>query len=137
MIVWSVADREGRLQCEPETEFNGHGGPVYSAAFSPDGLHVASAGYDGRVMTWNPADVKPVDLAARIAEVADLSCPIRRSPATAASWRLLPNGRLIAIAGPNVAHPGPAVRNADQEPAGTAGGFVAVDSPRRPIRALR
>ena len=33
---------------------------AHFVAFSPDGVQVASAGYDGRVMT-NPADVKLAD----------------------------------------------------------------------------
>jgi len=102
VIVWSVSNREGRLQCEPQTEFNGHGGPVYSAAFSPDGVQVASAGYDGRVMTWNPADVKPVDLAARIAGMAEPEPPhqtFRGHSGSASCVVYSPNGRLIASAG--------------------------------------
>jgi WD40 repeat protein/serine/threonine protein kinase len=45
------------------TEFIGHDGPVYAAAFSPDGKLIATGGYDKFVMVWNPDEVQPVDLA--------------------------------------------------------------------------
>ncbi len=43
-------------------EFLGHDGPVYAAAFSPDGKLIATGGYDKLVMIWNPDEIEPVDL---------------------------------------------------------------------------
>jgi serine/threonine protein kinase len=48
------------------TQFTGHDGAVYAAAFSPDGKLVATGGYDKLVMIWNPDEVKPVDIARRL-----------------------------------------------------------------------
>ncbi len=53
------------------TEFNGHGGAVYSARFSPDGTLVCTGGYDNRVMIWNPDEVQPVDIGRRLEGAAD------------------------------------------------------------------
>ena len=41
--------------------FAGHQGPVYSATFTPDGKSVVSAGYDGRILVWKPAEVELYD----------------------------------------------------------------------------
>jgi hypothetical protein len=53
------------------TQFTGHDGAVYAAAFSPDGKLVATGGYDKLVMIWNPDEVKPVDIQRRIDKKPD------------------------------------------------------------------
>ena len=73
-IVWEGA-REARRGSESAssrppapspyvqlTEFTGHDGAVYTAAFSPDGKLVVTGGYDKLVMIWNPDEVQPVDI---------------------------------------------------------------------------
>jgi WD40 repeat protein len=49
-----------------QTEFTQHRGPVYAAKFAPDNLHVASAGYDDRVLLWNLEQTQPVDIERRL-----------------------------------------------------------------------
>ncbi len=39
--------------------FTGHAGPIFSAAFSPDGKSVVTGGYDRRVLIWKPSDTRP------------------------------------------------------------------------------
>jgi WD40 repeat protein/serine/threonine protein kinase len=46
--------------------FSDHDGAVYSAQFSPNGKLIATGGYDKLVMIWNPDEVSPVNIAARI-----------------------------------------------------------------------
>jgi WD40 repeat protein len=53
------------------TQFTGHDGAVYAAAFSPNGKLVATGGYDKFVMIWNPDEVKPVDIKRRLDEQPD------------------------------------------------------------------
>ncbi|MFI2425563.1 WD40 repeat domain-containing protein [Streptomyces sp. NPDC018955] len=40
-------------------ERNGHAGSVGAVSWSPDGRHLATAGYDGRVLLWNPVAGRP------------------------------------------------------------------------------
>jgi len=56
-IVWDMKTRK------PGPAFTGHGGPVYWAKFSPHAgdPHVASGGYDNRVLIWDPDRLKAVD----------------------------------------------------------------------------
>ena len=37
----------------PNMQLTGHGAAVYSLKFSPDGQHLASAGFDRRILLWN------------------------------------------------------------------------------------
>ncbi len=61
--VWSVAVEEKDSTAEgPPLRFRGHSGPVEAVAVSPDGLLVASAGYDRRILLWKTADVRPFDM---------------------------------------------------------------------------
>ncbi len=101
-IVWSVAENGDGAACQMLTEFSGHGGPVQTAVFSPRGDEVVSAGEDGRIMIWKPADVRPVDLAARIAGLPEEEPPHRTlaghdGPVNCVASSA--DGRLIASAG--------------------------------------
>lgn len=52
------------------TEFTGHDGAIYTAKFSPRGNLIATGGYDNLVLVWNPDEVKPVDIEARLQDQA-------------------------------------------------------------------
>ena len=56
VIVWDVKTGAGK------PAFTGHQGPVFCAVFSPDDKHAVSAGYDRRILAWNPDDIKHVDI---------------------------------------------------------------------------
>ncbi len=53
--VWSAADGKSIAGAQ-----EGHAGPVYSAAFSPDGKQVVTASDDKTARVWNAADGKPI-----------------------------------------------------------------------------
>jgi WD40 repeat protein len=40
--------------------FNGHGEPVYAAAFSPDGGEVVTSGHDKQIRVWKVADATQI-----------------------------------------------------------------------------
>lgn len=50
----TVTPTAGRLtQATPITLYQGHTGPVYTVAWSPDGTRIASGGNDSTVQVWN------------------------------------------------------------------------------------
>ncbi len=61
-VIWPVAEQSASGNKTLPT-FTGHRGAVYSASFSPDPRNplVASAGYDKRVLVWDPRTVEPFD----------------------------------------------------------------------------
>lgn len=62
-IVWT--DETGRWNNPTDivqgVPFRGHEGPVYAAVFTPDAHSVVTAGYDHRLIVWNPDEVQDVD----------------------------------------------------------------------------
>ncbi len=73
-IVWRRADGEFKQL----TEFTGHRGPVYGAAWSPTQNLIATAGYDNTICVWNPAEVQPIDIAKRLEGAPDPPTKYRR-----------------------------------------------------------
>ena len=101
-IVWSVVDDGSGVACNVITEFSGHNAPVHTASFAPTADEVVSGGEDGRVLIWKPAEVQPVDLAARIAGLPEEPSPCRTlgdHDAAVSSASYSRDGRLIATAG--------------------------------------
>ncbi len=104
-IVWELGeDGKGGRESEYEylTEFAQHRGPVYEARFSPDGSRIATAGYDRRVLLWNPDEVHPVDVARRLDGQPDLPAPfvelgVHTGPARCLTFA--PDGETLASGG--------------------------------------
>jgi WD domain, G-beta repeat len=48
------------LPAQPEHTWTAHKDSIYTLAFSPDGILLASAGYDRIIKLWNPTDAKLV-----------------------------------------------------------------------------
>jgi WD40 repeat protein/serine/threonine protein kinase len=85
-----------------ETEFTQHHGPVYAAKFAPDGLHIASAGYDGRVLVWNLEETRPVDIERRLDREPEAPVPFttlagHRGPVRTIAFS--PDGKSVASGG--------------------------------------
>ena len=71
VLVWSVSSGE-----RVTPAFLGHKGPVYAAAFAPDGRElIASGGYDRQVLVWDPAKVKHFKLQTKSNEDAHEADP--------------------------------------------------------------
>ena len=63
--------------------YNGHSGPAYAVAYSPDGSNLTTAGDDGAIRLWTAKqDAKPVELVGHYSEILSVACS--------------PNGRRIA-----------------------------------------
>jgi len=95
-IVWSVETPD-----EPGPRFYGHAGPVFSAAFSEDG-HVATAGYDKRVLLWKPEDVKPFDFSSLMSDDPPERTPcveLEGHTAAVCSVRFSSDGRFLISGG--------------------------------------
>jgi WD40 repeat protein len=80
------------------TSFTGHEGAVYSARFSPDGNLVATGGYDNLVMIWNPSEVFPADINARLKDEPEQQSKFVRlsghnGPVRSVAFS--PNGQLV------------------------------------------
>ncbi len=67
----AVAAASANDPFEEFTEFTRHRGPVYAARFSPAGDQIATAGYDGRVLLWDPNEAQGVDIARRLSGAPD------------------------------------------------------------------
>ncbi|MBT4863649.1 MAG: hypothetical protein HON53_00825, partial [Planctomycetaceae bacterium] len=52
-VRWSVP-----ANIQQGAPFTGHTGPVFAAAFSPDGKDVVTGGYDRNVLIWKPEEVE-------------------------------------------------------------------------------
>jgi WD40 repeat protein/serine/threonine protein kinase len=84
------------------TEFTRHRGPIYAARFSPAGNVVATAGYDGVVMVWDPNKAQSVDIALRLDGASDPPAEetqllAHRGPVR--SLAFAPDGRTLASGG--------------------------------------
>jgi WD40 repeat protein len=87
-IVWSVSktDEAGKtaIKAEAHGTFTSHDGPVYGVAFDPTGKQVATAGYDRRILLWNPAEVPKFTFGAtteqpqvKVVELAGHTAPVQ------------------------------------------------------------
>ncbi|HUG90298.1 MAG TPA: protein kinase, partial [Planctomycetaceae bacterium] len=56
--VWTTVDGDAT--------FREHDGPVFTAAFSPDGRLVATGGHDRRVLLWDPERIAPDQIRERV-----------------------------------------------------------------------
>lgn len=63
-ILWEITEQG--TEAKPVVEFLEHEGPVYSVAYHPSGVQIATGGYDRQIMYWNPEEIVPFDFAAAI-----------------------------------------------------------------------
>jgi len=54
-VLWSVEERSGSVRCVQRSRLEGHTDTVIEAAFSHDGIYVATGSYDGTVKIWAAA----------------------------------------------------------------------------------
>ena len=115
-IVWrlaTAADIQRDASIKPSdfvklTEFTKHRGPVYAAKFAPDGLRIATAGYDGRVLVWSPEETQSVEVARRLDGLPDpagefVELTGHRGPVRTVAFA--PDGKSLASGGQdNVIH---------------------------------
>jgi len=57
-----VAESEMPFLAQKNVVFTEHDGPVYSVSYTSDGSSIASAGYDKRILVWDPTDVPTIEL---------------------------------------------------------------------------
>jgi WD40 repeat protein/serine/threonine protein kinase len=93
-IVWNLssADTEGGRggpRYEMKGEFAEHHGPIYVARYTPDGSHIATGGYDRRVLIWDPGEVKKVDIVKRLDGAPDPPAPYQELSAHTGPVRAL------------------------------------------------
>ena len=79
VIVWTdpTASWTDDANVRQGNRFFEHQGPVFAAAFTPDGKFILSGGFDRRVLLWDPGTVPEDDLKSRV-----LGRPRPKTPVT-------------------------------------------------------